>query len=264
MRLQGHNVFVTGAAGLLGRAIVADLRREGAAVVAADLDAAGLARLAETVETGGPAFATVVGDVTEEAEVERMVAEAEKLAGPSDVLVNCAGKYLNRPVVEMTVAEWDRAMALNLRSTMLMCRTFGRRWIAQRVRGAVVNISSGAGTSARAGSAHYAAAKAGVNMLTQVLAIEFGREGIRVNGVAPGVVLDKVVTEECAEQHPYINLSLRGIPLGRTGRPEDIARTVSFLASDAAEWINGVTIEVNGGSHCGRTHVPLTFDADFR
>ncbi|MBS7697190.1 MULTISPECIES: SDR family oxidoreductase [unclassified Chelatococcus] len=264
MRLAGHTAFVTGAAGLLGRAIVADLRREGAKVVASDINAEGLAAMVATADADGPSLAAVIGDVTDENHVERMVDEAERLAGPVDILVNCAGKYLNQPVVAMTVEEWDRAMALNLRSTMLMCRAYGRRWIAAKTRGVIVNISSGAGTSARAGSAHYAAAKAGVNMLTQVLAIEFGREGIRVNGVAPGVVLDHVVEEESPDNHAYINLSLRGIPLGRTGRPDDIAQAVSFLASDGAEWINGVTLEVNGGSHCGRTHVPLTFDANFK
>lgn len=264
MRLAGHTAFVTGAAGLLGRALVDDLRREGAVVVASDINAAGLADLVSQAPTQGPRLAAVAGDVTDEADVDRMVEEADRLVGPVDILVNCAGKYLNRPVVEMTVEEWDRSMALNLRSAMLMCRAYGRRWIASRTRGSIVTISSGAGTSARAGSAHYAAAKAGLNMLTEVLAIEFGREGIRVNGVAPGVVLDRVIDEESPDNHAYINLSLRGIPLGRTGKPEDIARAVSFLASDAAEWINGVTLEVNGGSHCGRTHVPLTFDANFK
>ncbi|MFI5012324.1 MAG: SDR family NAD(P)-dependent oxidoreductase [Hyphomicrobiales bacterium] len=264
MLMHDRTAFVTGAAGLLGRAIVADLHREGAVVIASDIDAARLEDSVRSFRDEGPSVFTVVGDLTSETDIERMVAEAEALAGRVDLLVNCAGKYLNRPVLEMTVEEWDRAMAVNLRSTMLMCRAYGRKWSAAGTKGAIVNISSGAGTSARAGSAHYAAAKAGLNMLTEVLAIEFGHLGIRVNAVAPGVVLDRVIEEESPNLHPYINMSLRGIPLGRTGRPEDIARAVTFLGSDRAEWIAGVTLPVSGGSHCGRTHVPVTFDADFK
>jgi len=263
MMLRNRIALVTGAAGLLGRSIVATLRAEGATMVAVDIDAAKLRDLTKAVEASRPAY-TIEADVTQESDVERVVSEAEKQAGRIDVLINCAGKYLNRPIVEMSVEEWDRAMALNLRSTMLMCRAYGRLWPQQGIKGVIVNISSGAGTSARAGSGHYAAAKAGVNMLTHVLAIEFGHLGIRVNAVAPGVVLDHVITEQSPQNHPYINMSLAGIPLGRTGRPEDIADAVVFLASDRAQWIQGVILDVGGGSHCGRTHVPLTFGADFK
>ena len=136
MMLQNHTALVTGAAGLLGRAIVATLRAEGATVVAVDMDATKLRELADAT----PSLIAIEGDLTKEADVERVVADVEAKVGRIDVLINCAGKYLNRPIVEMSVDEWDWAMALNLRSTMLMCRAYGRKWPLQGIKGVIVNI----------------------------------------------------------------------------------------------------------------------------
>ena len=131
------------------------------------------------------------------------------------------------------------------------------KWIERGVRGNIVTVSSGAATSARAGNAHYAGSKAAVNMLTETLAIELGPHGIRVNAVSPSVVLNRVITEERDDEHPYVNMMWRATPLRRTGEPIDVARAVVFLASDNASWITGAILPVSGGSHCGRTHVPL-------
>lgn len=263
--LHDRIALVTGGAGLIGRGIVETLLRERAAVIVVDRNAEGCIELAQTLKGRGlDKAAAVPGDVTEEGDVSRIVAEAERHFGQVDVLVNCAGQYANRALVDMTVEEWDRVFARNARSTMLMGQSYARQWIDRRIAGAIINISSGAGKSARAGSAHYASSKAAVNMLTQVMAIEWGPHGIRVNAVAPGVVLDHVVTDGGTGEHPYIQSMLQATPMRRTGRPEDIADAVVFLASHRAGWVTGTLVEVSGGSHCGRTHLPLTSDASFR
>ncbi|WP_210485426.1 SDR family NAD(P)-dependent oxidoreductase [Microvirga antarctica] len=264
MLLPDRSAIVTGGAGLLGRGIVETFLREGASVVVVDRNVEGATALAERLGNAGlPRVAVVTGDVTDEAEVDRIVADAEAFFGPVNSVVSCAGQYANCAIVDMSVQEWDRIFALNARSTMLVGRAYARQWMERNVKGSIVNISSGAGRSARAGSAHYAASKAAVNMLTQVMAIEFGPYGIRVNAVAPSVVLDRVVIAGETEEHPYIDMMLQGTPLRRTGRPDDVANAVAFLASDQAAWMTGTLVDVSGGSHCGRTHVPLTTNSTF-
>lgn len=259
MILEDRVAFVTGGGGRLGRAIAATLQREGAAVAIADLDA-DRARAAAVSLAGGRPVVAVVGDVTAPAEVARTIDEAGAALGPIDLLVNAHGVFPNTPVLEVGVDEWDRVFAVNVRGAMLTCRQLARRWVEGGVAGSIVNVSSGAARSARAGGAHYTGSKAALEMLTQVLAIELGPHGIRVNAVAPGLVMDEVVTEESDDRHPYVNLMLRGTPLRRTGSPEDVAEAVAFLASGRSAWTTGSVLDVSGGSHCGRPHVPLTRD----
>lgn len=259
MLLDGRTAVVTGGAGRLGRVIAATLAREGARVVLADLDGPRLKDEHAKLSSAKPGFFWgVQGDVSEPADAERMIAEAEAAAGLIDVLVNAHGIFPNCPLLEMTAQEWDRPFVVNVRGSMLMCQAAARRWVERGTRGSIVNVSSGASRSARAGGSHYAGSKAALNMLTEVLAIELGPHGIRVNGVAPGLILDDVVTTENENQHPYVNLMLRGTPLGRTGRADDVAEAIAFLASERSEWTTGALLEITGGSHCGRTHVPLT------
>lgn len=255
--VENRTALVTGGAGRLGRVIAATLRREGAQVILADQDPGKLKQVAAD-EANEPPFGGVVGDVSDEADVARLVAEAEAEVGPIDILVNAHGIFPNMPFLEMTVEEWDRVFAVNVRGSMLTCRALARAWVERGTKGAIVNLSSGASRSARAGGSHYTGSKAAVNMMTEVLAIELGPYAIRVNAVLPGLILDDVMTGENSERHPYANMMLRGTPLGRTGMPSDVAEAVVFLASDRSPWTTGAMLEITGGSHCGRTHMPFS------
>ncbi|MEX2541981.1 MAG: SDR family oxidoreductase [Trueperaceae bacterium] len=258
--MTDRTALLTGAGGRLGRTIAAILQREGARVALADLDEDKAVLACRELEGEGSAVTAVAGDVSSEPDVARMIEQAESALGRIDLLVSAHGIFPNCPVVDVEVGEWDRVFAVNVRGTMLPCRHLARKWIERGTKGSIVNISSGAARSARAGGAHYTGSKAAVEMLTQVLAIELGPHGIRVNAVAPGLVLDEVITSESADLHPYVKLMLRGTPLRRTGSPADVAEAVAFLASERSAWTTGSVLEVSGGSHCGRPHVPLTRD----
>jgi NAD(P)-dependent dehydrogenase (short-subunit alcohol dehydrogenase family) len=246
--LAGRIVLVTGGAGRLGRRIAAVLAREGAAVAVGDLDRAAAAAV-------GAAAVAVGLDVTDEASVERAVeAVAAELGVPVGV-VNAAGYVPSGAARDLDLADGDRAFAVNVRGTLLPSRVLARRWSAAGTAGAIVNLSSVAATSARRGSSHYCASKAAVDMLTHVLAIELGGSGIRVNAVAPGLVLDEVLTAPDGA-HPYVAAMLDATPLGRTGDPDEVADAVAFLLSERSAYTTGAILEVTGGVHVGRTHMP--------
>ena len=232
--LENRAALVTGGAGRLGQVIAATLQREGAKVVIADIDRARLtaatARLSAVAKTW-----SVQGDVSQLQDVQKMVARAESLAGQIDILVNAHGIIPVRKFLDMTPDEWDRPFAVNVRGVMLTSQAMAKRWIERKGRGAIVNISSSASRAARPGRPHYAASKAAVNMLTEAMAIELGPHGIRVNAVAPATVLDEVYRGQSPNNPAYVNFTIQGTPLGRTGAPEDVAEAVAFLASDRSE-----------------------------
>src|SRR5438046_149327 len=164
-------------------------------------------------------------DVSRGAEVDAALQTLTSVLGPVDVLVNAHGIAPNRPLLQADEAEWDRTFAVNTRGTMLTCRAVGNQMIDRGSRGAIVNVSSGAATSARLGAAGYSGSKAAINMLTEALAIELGPHGIRVNAVAPGLVTDNPLRATDPNLTPYMRMMLDMTPLGRTGAPADIARS---------------------------------------
>lgn len=258
MEFTDRTVLVTGGGGRLGREIALEFSRAGAKVGVLDqLSSAAESSVAAIRAVGGVAE-PLIADITSVEQVEAAADAHERLLGPIDVLVNAAGIYPNRPVLEMDDAEWDRVFAVNTRGPMFCCRAVARRMVRRGTRGAIVNISSAAATSARAGGAHYCGSKAAVNLFTHVLAIELGPYGIRVNAIAPGMVLDKVLRPGDRHELEYVELSVKMEPLGRTGAPSDIAPAAVFLASDRSGWTTGAILEITGGSHTGRPHVPLS------
>lgn len=259
MLLENRIALVTGGAGRIGRAIADVYLREGASVVVADLDKKRVEKVAEELSVIYPGrVAAVSGDQSNAEDAANFIAEAEATLGLPDTLANAHGIFPNCSMLDVTVEEWDSVFNVNTRGTMLTCQAIARRWIDKFIKGSVINITSGAARSGRPGGAHYSGSKAAVELLTQIFAMELGQYGIRVNAVAPGLVLDDVMTAESEDAHPYVNMTLRSTPIGRTGSPYDIAEAAAFLASDRSGWTTGAILEVTGGTHTGRTHMPFT------
>jgi len=253
VRLAGRVAVVTGAAHGLGRAICAELAREGSAVWACDVRATELEetrRVVEAVAAG--ACHTALVDVRDPEAVTAFVAQVDAASGRIDLLVNVAGGVAGqtmRPVEEVTDDAWRVIFAINLDGAFHLTRAVAP--IMKRARrGAIVNISSGAGRSySLTGIQAYASAKAGLIGFTRQTARELGAHGIRVNSVAPGFVRSNPATERQWDDMGADGQRrlLDSIALGRLGRPEEIARAVVFFLSDDAAYVTGQTISVDGG-----------------
>lgn len=244
MMLNEQVALVTGGSRGIGRAIALELAGAGAKVV---VNYAGHAdQAAETVkrigEIGGEGF-SVQGDVSQAADVERLVKTAVERYGKIDILVNNAGITRDALLLRLKEADWEAVLATNLKGVFLCTKAVSKDMLKQR-SGVIVNISSVVGLAGNAGQANYAAAKAGVIGFTKATAKEFAPRGVRVNAVAPGYIATEM-TDILAEDLQAA--LLRTIPLGRLGKPEDIAQTVHFLASPAASYITGQTFCVDGG-----------------
>jgi 3-oxoacyl-[acyl-carrier protein] reductase len=241
---DGRKALVTGAAHGIGRAIALSLARDGASVVGTDILADELATLVDEPQGVKP----VACDLTDGAAVKALVA-AE---GPFDIVVHSAGGVcgqVGRPLDEVPEADWDRIVAINMKAGFLIAQAVVPGMRARRY-GRMVLISSGAGLGVSlTGIQAYAAAKAGEIGLTRQLAHELGPHGITVNSVAPGFVRSNPTTERQWESYGAAGQAalLDRIAMRRTGSVDDIAAAVLFLASDAAGWITGQTLSVDGG-----------------
>lgn len=238
----GRVAIVTGGAGELGLAIAAHLAAGGMRIALVDVSEAVVARASELAPDG--AAIGLVCDVTRPEDAERATAAAEERLGPPHALVTCAGIAPIAPVLEMSAEDWRRTLAVNLDGTFWFCQCAGRAMAARRA-GRIVNITSVSGERAGYGRAAYGAAKAAVIQLTRQLAVELGPFGVTCNAVGPG----PVDTELARRAHsPQMRADyLRSIPLARYGEPQEIAAAVGFLVSDAAGYVNGQTLFVDGG-----------------
>ena len=248
-------VMITGAGGRLGRPCAMAFAEQGARLIVTDEAPDRLSATADALRAAGARVAAIPADVRSDEEVGRVVVEGSRAIGPVDVLVNFHGWVVTNYLLDIEIEDWERTFDVNVKGTMLTCRHVARQMVDRGAKGVIVNISSGASTSARVGAAHYCGSKAAVNMLTEVLAIELGPHGIRVNAIAPGLFTDEVQRRGEGDPHPYIRDMLNAIPLGRTGDPAEIAHTVLFLASPGASYIHGEILYATGGAHCGRTHM---------
>ena len=243
--LAGHRALVTGAGKGIGREICRELARAGADIFAVSRTESELASLGEEVAATGVRYAFAVADIRG-AEVTRQLAErAESALGPIDVLVNNAGVARNALAEFATEDEWDATIDTNLKAAFFLAQDVGRGMLA-RGHGRIVNVTSAAGLAGLPEHAAYCASKAGLGMLTKVLAIEWGGRGVTVNAVAPTVILTPL-GERVWGAPEKGGPMLAKIPVGRFGQPIDVASVVAFLASDLASMINGETIAVDGG-----------------
>ena len=244
--LEGKVAVVTGAARGIGRAIALAYAGEGAAVVGADVDGGGLEALLGELKPSGTGAVAVVADVTVAAQVQRIFDAAATAFGRVDVLVNNAGAYPFARFLDITEAEWDRVLALNLTSVFL-CSQAALRLMLPRGSGKIVNIASVAGRSLTlAAGPHYATAKAAVIGLTRNLAREVGPHGIQVNAVCPGIIGTPPVLERL-EAMGRLESEHEKVPLRRLGTAEDVAHGAVFLASSLSDYMTGAMLDVNGG-----------------
>jgi 3-oxoacyl-[acyl-carrier protein] reductase len=246
--MKNGMVIVTGAARGLGREIALTLAETGMAVAVADINAeAAAATAAAIVSQGGKAIGLQL-DVRDAAAIETVFAAAEQSIGPATALVNNAGVYPDNTLLDMPEAAWDAVIDTNLKGTFLCAQRFARMRSAAGGGGAIVNLASTAAFSARVGAGHYSASKAGVAMLTKSMAQEWGPMGIRVNAVAPGLI--EVDGNRVSPDYKANFLPM--IPLGRMGQPPDVAAVVAFLLSDAAAFVTGTVLPIDGGFLTGR------------
>lgn len=243
--LEGKVALVTGASRGIGRAIADALGAQGATVVGTATSESGADAISRRFEDAGIRGCGMCLDVGDDASVDAVVKAVSENYGTVSILVNNAGITRDNLLMRMKGEEWDRVLDTNLTSVYRVCKACLRAMMKAKA-GRIINIASVVGASGNAGQTNYAAAKAGMFGFTKSLAQEVGSRGITVNAVAPGFI-DTDMTRELpdAQREALLN----AIPLGRLGEPEEIASVVAFLASDAAAYITGETIHVNGGMY---------------
>jgi NAD(P)-dependent dehydrogenase (short-subunit alcohol dehydrogenase family) len=245
-RLTGKTALVTGAASGVGRATAVRLADEGALVVAADI-APAVRDVGQAAGVDPGRWLSVTADVSSGADVRRMIGRTVERFGGLDILCNVAGvQQPVRRIVDMSDDDYDRVHAVNARGVFLGMK-YGLPAIAARGGGAVVNVASIGALAGRVDRAGYAASKGAVVQLTRTAAIEMARSAIRVNAVCPGPTMTPILERARVEQPEQLAAATGSIPLGRIGKPEEVAAAIVFLASDDASFITGAIVPVDGG-----------------
>ena len=255
-RLAGRHALLTGAGGGIGLAVTAAVLAEGAHCTAVDLAAEPGAALAGLIERHGDRLAYAAADVTRVATLDGLVGAAAQRFGSVDLLFNNAAVFDMAPLLESGEAMYERLFDVNVKGMFFVMQAVLARLVAADRRGSIINLASQAGRRGEALVAHYCASKAAVISYTQSAALAMAPHGIRVNGISPGVVDTPMWTHVDALFAKYQNLQPGEkkrqvgleVPLGRMGRPDDIAGAAVFLASDEARYITAQTLNVDGGN----------------
>jgi NAD(P)-dependent dehydrogenase (short-subunit alcohol dehydrogenase family) len=248
--LTGKTAIVTGGGRGIGKGICLSLAQAGANVVVANRNANTAEATAREVQAIGRSSLAIPTDVCIPGQIEQMVRKTVETFGTIDILVNNAGgttREMDVPLLEMSENNWDSAVDLNLKSVFLCSQMIARVMVPKK-QGIIVNISSWLAFAPSLGCIPYGSAKAGVNNLTQTMANILAPHNIRVNAIAPGIILTDRLGVGRVALSEVLELKRKTVPLGRLGTPEDIGWVVVFLASDAAAYITGQVLSVDGGS----------------
>lgn len=244
MRLQGKTAVITGGAGGIGWAAVRLFLAHGAQVVAADFNGEAGRNLIETLEESKqPQVRFIETDVSDESSVQALIESVIAEYGCIDILINNAGITRDAMLSKMTTKQWKQVIDVNL-SGVYYCTKHAAPHMTARGQGKIINTSSIVGLQGNLGQTNYAAAKAGVIGMTKTWARELGYKGVCVNAVAPGFIATEMVAKM---PEKVVSAMSEKVPLRRLGLPEDVAEAYLYLASDAANYVNGTVLEVNGG-----------------
>ncbi|MGD9366220.1 MAG: glucose 1-dehydrogenase [Desulfobacteraceae bacterium] len=246
-KLDGKIAIVTGGAGGIGEALAMGLGIHGATVVVSSRNREAIEKVAKQItEASGHEAIAISSDVTDESSVQNMVDQVMKKYGKIDILVNAMGMNVKRDAFEYPMEDWDKLFAVNVKGTMIACKIVGKVMREQKT-GAIVNLSSVRGIRGyTGGNTGYCATKGAVELITKALALEWAPHNIRVNALGPALVITPG-TKHIAENPELAKKYASAVPLGRIGMPEDMVGAVNFLVSDAANFVTGQTIYVDGG-----------------
>jgi len=251
--LTGKRALIAGGASGIGRATALLFAREGAAISVVDLDEVGGRAVGKEIDHEGSRAIFVPCDVTQAGDCQRAVEQTVRDLGGLDVLVNSAGIIRRANVLETTEAEWDQVMAVNVKSVFLLSK-YAIPVLAEAGGGVIINVASGWGLVGGPRAAAYCASKGAVVQLTKSMALDHGRQNIRVNCICPGDTDTPMLRDEARQLGEPMEQFLADAaerPLGRIGRPEDIAEAALYLASDASSFVTGTALVVDGGGLAG-------------
>ncbi|MEO7242451.1 MAG: SDR family NAD(P)-dependent oxidoreductase [Variovorax sp.] len=249
--LKNKRVVITGACGVIGRWIVQAYQEAGCAVCLTDTREADLKALAQSVGIANESF-VCAADLTDESGIETLVAEVGKRWGAADVLVNNAGVYPSGFLLDISTAEFDRIFSINLRAPYILSKGLALQMIERKVKGSIINISSGASRKMRRTVVPYCVSKTALDRLTKGFAIELAEFGIRANTLEPGFVAGSAVS---ALTDTHIKKTVANIPLARPTTLDDVRNGLYYLASDASSFVTGSTLTIDGGNSIGSLDV---------